>query len=171
VSSRHVPDRPFPAYAYRPGRDPHPHRDPAGHSFGRVDPQPAHVAAARWRDSTEYLWGVDLYNAGYFWEAHEAWEGAWRAATTAEPLQAEYLQGLIQCAAACLKIRDGRASSSAKRLAARGLGRLRDVVAATGGSYMGLDLHAFAAAFAAFVAARVTGAAVDAPPPTIALAT
>ena len=33
---RPVPDRPFPAYAYIPGRTPHPTRDPDGHSYGAV---------------------------------------------------------------------------------------------------------------------------------------
>lgn len=34
---RLLPKRPFPAYAYLPGRQPHPVRDPAGHSY-QVEP-------------------------------------------------------------------------------------------------------------------------------------
>ena len=50
-----------------------------------------------------FLYGVDLYNHGYLWEAHEAWEGLWHQAKR-DALQAEFLQGLIQCAAAALKV-------------------------------------------------------------------
>jgi len=50
--------------------------------------------------------GVRLYNAGRFWEAHEAWETVWRAAPAAE--RAAW-QGLIQAAAAMLHRERGNA--------------------------------------------------------------
>ncbi len=43
--------------------------------------------------------GVRLYNAGRYWEAHEALEVVWRASS---PPQRELWQGLIQAAAAML---------------------------------------------------------------------
>ena len=43
--------------------------------------------------------GVALYNAGRFWEAHEALEAVWRAATGPDRV---LWQGLIQAAAAML---------------------------------------------------------------------
>ncbi len=43
--------------------------------------------------------GVDLYNAGRFWEAHEALEALWRASG---PPERALWQGLIQAAAAML---------------------------------------------------------------------
>jgi hypothetical protein len=43
--------------------------------------------------------GVALYNAGRFWEAHEALEPVWRAAP---PPERDFWQGLIQAAAAML---------------------------------------------------------------------
>ena len=50
--------------------------------------------------------GVALYNAGRFWEAHEAFEAVWRGAGEAErPLW----QGLIQAAAALLHQSRGNA--------------------------------------------------------------
>ncbi|TGQ49534.1 DUF309 domain-containing protein, partial [Mesorhizobium sp. M1C.F.Ca.ET.210.01.1.1] len=27
-----------------------------------------------------FRWGIDLFNHGYYWEAHEAWEPLWHAA-------------------------------------------------------------------------------------------
>lgn len=51
-------------------------------------------------------YGIDLFNWGYYWEAHEAWEELWQNADkrSAEGLA---LRGLIQVAAACLKARQG----------------------------------------------------------------
>jgi hypothetical protein len=50
--------------------------------------------------------GVSLYNAGRYWEAHEALEAVWRAA--AGPDRALW-QGLIQAAAAMLHRERGNA--------------------------------------------------------------
>ena len=69
---RWLPEKSFPPYAYLPGRQPHPVRDPAGHSY-HVEPMP--VAAEAPLGSDVFLWGLDLFNHGYYWEAHEAWEG------------------------------------------------------------------------------------------------
>lgn len=148
---RYVPDRPFPPYAFLPGRDPHPVRDPEGHSYGADEGPGERFDPADWRACTDYLWGVDLYNHGYLWEAHEAWEGLWHASKH-DPVQASCLQGLIQCAAACLKVRMGEPRGVA-RLAEMGTKRLADVAEATGsGTYMGLDLAAFVEAMRAYVA-------------------
>lgn len=45
--------------------------------------------------------GVALFNGGQFFEAHEAWEDAWRAET--DPSTRSLLQGLIQVAAGFVK--------------------------------------------------------------------
>jgi hypothetical protein len=81
------------------------------------------------------------------WEAHEAWEGLWHSAKH-DALQAEHLQGLIQCAAASLKVRMGQ-PRGLERLAQMGTERL-ERVAGRGASYMGLDVRAFVRAFRAF---------------------
>jgi hypothetical protein len=145
---RYVPGRPFPPYAFLPGRDAHPTRDPLGHSFGQEEPPRGLLPAARWHHNEPYLWGADLYNHGYLWEAHEAWEGLWHAAK-ADRVQALFLQGLIQCAAAWLKIRMQQPAGVA-RLSALALEKLAEVEAASGGAYMGLDLETFRPAVQAF---------------------
>jgi hypothetical protein len=48
---------------------------------------------------TEYLKGIDLFNEGDFFEAHEYWEELWNVTTGSERL---YYQGLIQAAAALI---------------------------------------------------------------------
>jgi hypothetical protein len=101
-----VPDEPLPSYAYVPGRSPHPVSDPAGHQFGAAPPRPAAVDPARWWESRAYLRGLDLFNGGYYWEAHEAWEGLWHAAGRSGTT-ADFLKGLIKLAAAGVKHREG----------------------------------------------------------------
>jgi predicted metal-dependent hydrolase len=53
----------------------------------------------RFRDSPGLLHGVELFNAGEFWEAHEAWEGVWMPYR--REAGADFFKGLIQIAAGC----------------------------------------------------------------------
>jgi uncharacterized protein len=82
--------------------------------------------------------GAELWNRGRFWEAHEAWEQPWRAVGR-HSAAGRFLQGLILLAAAGVK-RQGGAQAVARRLAARGARRLRDVPGVPG-----FDAPAFAA--------------------------
>lgn len=130
--ARYRPGIPFPPYRYVPGRHPHPIRDPDGHSYrppSAVGPagKPAPPRARTADVLEDWLRGIDLFNAFYFWEAHEAWERAWRAYPR-DSAEATLLQGLIQIAAALLKIHLG-SRSSARRLATEGLDRLGRVTA------------------------------------------
>lgn len=138
---RYCGDRPLPAYAYLPGEHPHPTRSPQGHSYRR-DPEPL---------SSAFEWGVDLYNHGYPWEAHEAWEDLWRAASPGSA-DAVFFRGLIQCAAACLKVRAGRLEA-ARRLGARALEHLERAIR-DGVDARGLDQAVFTTRFAAWIDAE-----------------
>ena len=150
---RYLPARPLPSYAYVPGRGghgAHPTQDPAGHSYG-VEIEAIYLSPTRWEENDDYLFGVDLYNHGYLWEAHEAWEGLWQQAGH-DALQATFLQGLIQCAAAALKIAMDQ-PRGLERLSQAGTGRLAQV-AASEPEFMGLDIAEFAAAFRSFAASQ-----------------
>lgn len=138
---RYAPGRAFPPYAYLPGRDPHPTRDPEGHSFGVEEPPPPYRSAEDWARNEAYLHGVDLYNAGFLWEAHESWEGLWHV-SKGDPPQADFLQGLIQCAAACLKIEMGQ-PRGLERLSALGTEKIERTATALGPDYMGLEALEF----------------------------
>ena len=70
----------LPPYTFVPGSWPHPRRDPRGHSFGSPEPEATPLDPAGWRDSAVYLRGIELFNGGYYWEAHEAFEALWNAA-------------------------------------------------------------------------------------------
>src|SRR6516162_651504 len=137
--ARFLPERPWPTYAFVPGRDlPHPVADPEGHSFG-VHAASVSIDPARWQECDPYLWGIDLFNFGFYWEAHEAWEGVWRHYDRSET-PALFLQGLIKLAAAGVKVREGVAEG-VRSLAAGAAEHLREVCArADGGSYCGLRI-------------------------------
>ncbi|MBO0145357.1 DUF309 domain-containing protein [Agrobacterium sp. Ap1] len=125
---RLLPNRSFPRYAYLPGEGPHPVRDPGGHSYG-VPP----VLVRASLDSEEFAWGQDLFNHGYYWEAHEAWEGLWQAAERGSQLRA-FLKGLILLSAAGIKIREGK-RTPAMRHAGRASALLRNLTPAPHGHF------------------------------------
>lgn len=104
---RYVTASTFPPYSYVPGKFPHPHRDPRGHSHGIEPPVVTVPQPAAWRDCRPYLWGIDLFNHGYYWESHETWETLWHACGRRGRL-ADFLKGLIKFAAAGVKAREGR---------------------------------------------------------------
>jgi hypothetical protein len=103
---RLVSEEPFPPYSYVPGRFPHPESDPAGHSFGKKRPPAAALDPARWTASRPYLYGLDLFNAGFFWESHVAFESLWLAAGRKGEV-ADFLKALVHLAAAGVKHLEG----------------------------------------------------------------
>ena len=161
---RLLPGRPFPPYAYVPGHTPHPTRDPDGHSFGAAFEIPESPNPQEWRACRDYLYGIDLFNHGFYWEAHEAWEGLWVACGRRGPT-ATFLQALINLAAAGFKARSGNARGM--RANANKAVRLFGFVASHAGPhgtrYMGLDFRALAD-FAGTIAksSRTAGTAVGA---------
>lgn len=138
---RYRPDRPLPPYRFVPGLHPHPTRHPAGHSFGRAAVAPSGIDWQHPATPVPATWaeGVDCFNAFYFWEAHEAWEPLWRAAPHDGAARLA-IQGLIQTAAALLKIHLG-ALSAATALAHAGATRLAESAAQVP-TLFGLDLRA-----------------------------
>ena len=93
------------------------------------------------------LWteGIELFNAGRFFDCHEVWEEVWKRASGAEKL---FYQGMIQAAVAILHAQRGNprgARSTWDKARAKleplppehmgiALGELRDAVAAFVGS-------------------------------------
>src|SRR5947209_5417022 len=94
-----------PSYAFVPGGPwPHPASSPMGHAFGLARGPVEPIGDGEWSKSAEYLRGVRLFNAGYYWEAHEAWEALWHAHGRSGAT-ADVLKALIKLAAAGLKVR------------------------------------------------------------------
>jgi len=113
VPPRYTPEIMLPPYAYVPGHRPHPNRDPKGHGQG---PDPGDIPALAdlrdWQGNRIYLSGIDLFNHGYYWEAHEMWEALWHR-TGGDAVTAMFLKGLIKLTAAGVKIREGNPRGAA----------------------------------------------------------
>lgn len=136
--------RPFPAYRYVPTLNPHPCADPAGHSYeppGTPPHRPPLLPPDRWEESHEYLFGADLYNFAYWWEAHETWESIWQSSDKAGP-QGRFLQGLIQVSAAHLQ-RHVNNTEGAARLLERSAVHFQFAQDRVPETYMGLNLFDF----------------------------
>lgn len=139
---RYCSQRPFPPYRHVPGVTPHPIRDPQGHSHGlEEDDSPVSLPAA-WHQTEDYLYGVDLFNFAYWWEAHEAWEGLWNKTEDDCRL---FLQGLIQISAALIKYHM-RQLRGLQSLSTNGRTKLLHVLTNLDdptGIYMGVNLPEF----------------------------
>jgi hypothetical protein len=99
---RYAPNIKLPPYSFIPGKNPHPFRDQEGHSFGN-EHEPEHLRSldsGDYKNHPGFLYGIDLFNAGYFWECHELFEGIWK--NTEDENTRLLLQGIIQCAAILL---------------------------------------------------------------------
>jgi hypothetical protein len=112
--------RPLPATRYLPGRTPRPSSTQA---LEATEAAPTPLDLRRWWENAAYLYAIDLFNARYWWECHEALEGLWRAAGRGSETGA-LLQGLIQLAAASLKRELGQ-PNPARALGRRALAKLR----------------------------------------------
>lgn len=163
---RYAPAIALPPYSYVPGHGlPHPVNDPAGHRHAAqgasVEPPisaaalaalPADQAsrpralAALLTANDHWLYALDLFNAGFSWEAHEAWEGFWHALGRTTP-EAQFVQGLIHLAAAAVKIREGKPAGVVRHVQ-RGRELLGDLHAAGGGGTLGIDAASISAVVA-----------------------
>ncbi|MEZ4394932.1 MAG: DUF309 domain-containing protein [Polyangiales bacterium] len=66
--------------------------------------------------------GAARFDAGAYWDAHEAWEARWRVER--DEAARRFFQGMIQIAAALHKLQAQRAPEAAARLFAKGLAKL-----------------------------------------------
>ena len=143
--------RDFPSYRYVPGLHPHPTNSPKGHSYGEDDGDHNKWDSNLWKDNDDYLFGIDLYNYHYYWEAHEAWEGLW-IASVRNSSEHRFLQGLIKVGAALLKIRMAEYEIQdligARNLARSGI----DLLSKIGiDQFMGLEIPRFLESYQDFV--------------------
>jgi uncharacterized protein len=96
VTTRYCPEQDLPTSSFLPGLG-QPRPDERENSGGPW-------TAENWQEIQPWLFGVDLYNAGFFWEAHEAWEAVWKS-WPKDSSEGLVVRGCIQAAAALLKIR------------------------------------------------------------------
>jgi len=98
----------FPSYRYVPGKAPHPFRHPDGHMYHG---EPQWPIGETWGTDPQFSYAADLFDHGYYWEAHEQWEACWKRAENEEK---KCIQGLIQMSAAILKHNMGHLSARDK---------------------------------------------------------
>jgi len=136
---RYAPAIALPPYSYVPGHGlPHPVHDPAGHLYNvRESVNELPIVAATLADDPRWLYALDLFNAGFYWEAHEAWECFWHAFGRTSP-DARFVQGLIHVAAAAVKIREGKPAGVTRHVK-RARELLGNVQASGDGLSLGLD--------------------------------
>ncbi len=125
---------------------------------GITDRLPAKLEADEAAASVAFRYGIDLFNSGYFWEAHEIWEPVWMrlAPNSRERLAA---QAFIQAANAFLKLATSR-ENAFQRVAGEAV-RLGREACARGSVVLGVDVEAWLGALETF-AARSLGAEVAA---------
>lgn len=127
----------FPPYRFIPGEAPHPTENPLGHSYGKPENVRESFLPDEWQRNEQYLFGVDLYNAFFWWESHEALESLWRAAPCHDCR--DYLQGLIKISGAFIKwhLRQQRGVEYLYNGGIEHLGKVQR----HHGMFMGLDLQ------------------------------
>jgi len=106
-------DLPLPRAPHRPGSGSSPDLAPLQRAKAqaprRTDPQ-------AWAENLPYRYGWRLYEAGFYWEAHEVWEAVWLACSP-QSRERLLLQVLIQLANARLKAVMGQTKAALRLLA------------------------------------------------------
>jgi hypothetical protein len=92
----------------------------------------------RWAENRSYLLGLDFFNLGFYWEAHDEWDRLWRASGP-DTMVGQFLKGLVKLAAAGMKVRE-ESIHGVRRHAASAGEVFADVAAqADTDSFCGLD--------------------------------
>ena len=151
IADRPVLDYPLPSMRHVPGTGPAP-------DLGQLEAikalVPSRTVATAWRENVPYLYGMTLFAASYYWEAHEVWEPVWMNCSPNSP-ERHLLQALIQYANAALKRDMGRARAT-RRLIEDCEGHLRRIPRAVGqGAFMGVDFVRWRALLAEQIEVRM----------------
>lgn len=129
-SIRHLPKIPLPHYRYLPGQVP---KDEHRQDIPTFKLQKLNEETCKKNEA--YLYGIDLFNHEFYYEAHEVWEELWLETGRKCP-EGLFLQALIQLSAAQLKMRmkEEKPAQRLFRLASENLGKLPSF-------FLGLDLQ------------------------------
>jgi len=115
------PPQNLPSYTYVPGLTPRPHLN----------------GTDNWTFQDRMTQGTLLFNHGYYWEAHEIWEGAWITAGR-RGVPADFIKALIKMAASGVKMLE-RNEQGVQRHAARALELLTQVIEAPSAGVPAVD--------------------------------
>lgn len=135
---RYLPGRSFPSYIFVPGENPHPKKS-GGHMEGEKDPVSPPLDPHSPGESDFFRYSLDLFNHGYYWEAHVYLESLWNAHERKGPVS-DFLKALIKLSAAGVKI-NLKQNQSAREHLDRALELFREVEALVGNPYLGFDIN------------------------------
>ncbi len=77
-------------------------------------------------ERVRFYYGADLFDVGFYWEAHEVWEPLWLASPSRSGERA-FLHGLLLATAALLRAEVGK-KTAAQRLALRAEAKLQEAM-------------------------------------------
>lgn len=135
---RYYPSLPLPESPYVPGQTPQKKRKEF--QGWKLPETAAFTEEARWRENAFYLFGLDCFNAGHYWEAHEVWSEPLRASRGLDDRQYSFFKALIQVSAVMLHLKCEKpvpAGVTAKNAA----GILEEIIHEHGPAYLGMELH------------------------------
>lgn len=97
---KRLTQRDLPPYKFLPGKAPHPEKEGGYLKGTSIDV--GDFNCQNFKKNELYLYAIDLYNLGYFWESHVYWEALWNHVGRVGE-EADTLKGLIKLAAAGVK--------------------------------------------------------------------
>lgn len=131
------PNRPFPEYAFLPGKHTHPNK-PGGHSHQEEELVLKPISPETISENSDFRFGIDLLNYGFYWESHVLFEAFWNAHKRTGPI-AEFFKALIKIAAGAIKDElDHRAAASGHYK--RALELINDIKRTEGDLFLGFSL-------------------------------
>lgn len=101
-------DRRLPAYAHVPGKN---ERHPDAYFETITSAVSKELTIQELSQSVAFLFGFELFESEYYWEAHEVWEAVWLALPKGCD-ERRFVQALIQTANGYLKRRMGRLNAT-----------------------------------------------------------
>lgn len=103
-----------------------------------------------WNKSQRYLYAIDLFNYGYYWEVHEVLEKIWLAIgkTTQTGF---FIQGIIQLSIAIVKKIEAN-SIAVERMKAKAIPKIESQK----GIYLGIEINSLISEFENFINSEVT---------------
>lgn len=130
MNKRHLPQLPLPTYRYIPGQSP---KDEKRQDISKCKLEK--LREINWKTNEAYLYGIDLFNNEFYFEAHEVWEELWFKTGRENP-EGKFLKALIQISGARLKIKMNEAKPAQRlfKLACENFGSLPPI-------FMGLALQ------------------------------
>lgn len=136
---------PLPPYRFKKRENPHPTQHPDGHFRNKVTLTCPDLGPDNWPECQGYLFALDLFNHGYFWECHEVLEDLWFAVKPGTAVR-HFLQAFIQCTVTHWQASCGRDSAARSLLL-----RFPKHVEKAQGLHLGISIADLAADTQAFV--------------------